>query len=310
MSKKKKTASRARAKSTARAKRFRLPTVSFADAWPWVNRVFLGVIVLGAVVGVVFGVAPLQERVGRLRADPLVVEIAWPLIAGDPERTWLNIEEQDRLRDLALAHLAADPFDFASLEETQAALFGAGWLREPPRIVRKPGGVIEIQGVWRMPVAVVRSGEWERLVSRDGALLPVRYPIGGSGELPIITGAFTGPPRKADGSEAFGAVWPGGDIPAAIALFDYLRQSDRYSKVVSIDASRYVTKGLLTIVTTNGGRIVWGAAPGQGAPGEVRDAVKLTRFEKLFADATWLGADRPPVEINTSLVLIDESARR
>jgi len=309
MSKKKKSTRRS-GKSTAAKRRFHLPTISLADSGKWMNRGFFSLIALGAMVGLIFGLAPLKARVAQLRSDPLVVEIAWPLIAGDAERTWLNETEQDRLNALASAHLTPDPFDAQSLEETQSALYQTGWLRQPPRIERKPGGVIAIEGDWRLPAAVVRSDQWDRLVARDGSLLPIRYPVHGSGDLPVIVNTYTGPPRTADGADAYGATWPGGDVAAAIALFDLLRQSDRYSSVSAIDVSRYVTEGLLTIVTNNGGQVVWGAAPGAGAPGEVRDAVKLSRFEKLFADATWLGADRPPVEINTSRVLIDESAGR
>lgn len=289
-------------------RKWRLPSFSFGQAARWLNRSIFGLIVIGGIAGVALGVGPLQERVGALRSDPLVVRFEWPLISGS-KGTWLNEAEQTRLHSIAMAHLTPNPFDRAALVETRDALAATGWFITPPTIQRKPGGVVEIVGMWRKPAAVVRHGRWEHLVSRDGALLPLRYPIGGSGNLPLILNPFTAPPQRTDGGPGVGLPWAGGDIPAAISLFDLLRTSDRYADVAAIDVRRYVRDGLLTIVTTNGGRVVWGAAPGAGAPGEVSERVKLERFERLFADSSWLGESRPPIEIHTSVVLIDESAR-
>lgn len=308
---KKKSSQKAKAaKKTERASRFRWPSFSLSAAGVWLNRTLFGAIVIGGLAGVAFGIEPLKDRVGELRADPLIVEFAWPKLAGaDGGGTWMNPTEQDRLRAVALATLTADPFDRAALERTQEALSATGWFREAPTIQRLPGGVVSIRAPWRAPAAVVRYGGWDHLVARDSSLLPVRYPIGAADTLPVILNTYTGPPKSRAGGAGYGLTWAGGDIGAAISLFDQLRKSDRYGSVSAIDVSRYVPEGLLTIITTNGGRIVWGAAPGAGAPGEVADSVKLERFENLFADPSWLGADRPPVEIHTSVVLIDESAQ-
>lgn len=290
--------------------RFQLSSFSWRSAGVWLNRTLFGALIIGGLAGVAFGIEPLKNRVGELRADPLVVEFAWPKLVGTKDGgTWMNPTEQDRLRAVALANLTTDPFDRASLERTQDALSATGWFREAPTLQREPGGVVSIRGSWRSPAAVVRHGGWDHLVARDGALLPVRYPIGAADALPVILNTYTGPPRSRDGGAGYGQLWAGGDITAAISLFDALRRSDRYASVSAIDVSRYVPEGLLTIVTTSGGRVVWGAAPGAGAPGEVSDSVKLERFENLFADPSWLGADRPPVEIHASVVLIDESAQ-
>ncbi len=313
MSAKKK--SKAKSKKAAKIKEeatllSRLPSFSLGTAGRWVNRSLFGALIIGGLAGVAFGLGPLKNRVGEIRADPLMLEFNWPkLSGGKTDGTWLNAAEQDRIRAVAHANLTTDPFDLESLERTQVALFETGWFKTAPTLQRKPGGVVDVHGAWRSPAAVARYSGWDHLVARDGSLLPVRYPIGAADSLPIILNTYTGPPRARDGGLGYGLSWPGGDIPAAIKLFDLLRtKSGRYGSVQSIDVSRYVSEGLLTIITTNGGRIVWGAAPGAGAPGEVTDSAKLERFENLFADPSWLGANRPPVEIHTSVVLIDESA--
>ncbi len=299
-----------KAKKEPSTPRFSLPHWSFDDLGVWTNRALLGVVLIAGVGGVAFGIEPLREHVASIRADPLVVEFNWPRMAGSAgDGTWMNQSEQDRLRAIALANLTTDPFDLESLHLTQDALASTGWFAEPPAIQRAPGGRVEIDGSWRRPAAVVRYRGWDYLVARDSALLPLRYRVGDAGALPVIDGAYTGPPQAMSGGVGYGLIWPGGDIGAAISLFDTLRESSRFNQVARIDVSRYVGEGLLTIVTDNGGRIVWGAAPGAGAPGEVSDAVKLERFENLFADSSWLGEHRPPVEIHTSVVLIDESAR-
>lgn len=290
--------------SAARVRRF-----TWRAAAVWLNRSVVGVLLIGVAAGVAFGLAPLKERVGELRTAPITVEFNWPPLAGDTGRTWLNPEEQVRLGEMAHRSLAENPFDVASLESARSELASTGWYTAPPVFRRKPGGTITIDGDWRIPAGVARVGSWEYLVSQDGALLPIRYPAGAAGDLPVILNPYTGPPKRADGAAEYGAIWAGGDIPAAIALIEALRVSGHEADVAAIDVSRYVREGLLTIITPSGGRVVWGAPPGAGAPGEVTDAIKLERFEKLFSDPTWLGADRPPIEIFSSLVLIDESAR-
>lgn len=301
-----------RKKRAARAsvgERFHLPTLSMSQASTWVSRALIGVVALSAVGGAVFGIAPLKQRVAQLRTDPLVVIFDWPPLADDAASTWMSVQEQDRLRSIVLAHVTPDPFDRSSLVASRTALSDTGWFTTPPVVGRSPGGLIEISGPWRALAAVVRRDGWDWLVSRDGALLPVRYPIGAAGALPVIVGVYAGGPTRSDGSPAFGSPWAGGDVPAAISLFDMLRTSERMNEVAHIDVSGYVPNGLLTIVTQGGARIVWGSSPGSAAPGEVPDAVKLERFDRLFADPTWIGQGRPPIEIHTAQVLIDESAR-
>lgn len=306
-----KRASGKRARSATAGEKFHLPALSLSQMSMWTSRALLGGVALGAVGGAVFGIAPLRNRVAHLRTDPLVVTFDWPRLAGagNADSTWMNVQERDRLGSIALAHLTPDPFDRESLVAAQVALTNTGWFAESPTVRRQPGGLIEISGDWRTPAAVVRRDGWEWLVSRDGTLLPVRYPIGAAGALPVIVGVYAGEPRRSDGSPALGAVWAGGDAPAAISLFDILRQSEHMNEVAHIDVSGYVRDGLLTIVTQDEARIVWGSPPGSEAPGEVPDAVKLERFDRLFADPTWIGQGRPPIEIHTAQVLIDESAR-
>lgn len=279
-----------------------------AASWEWGNRLALPAVMVALISSAALAYGPLRRHVGAVRADPVQVEIRWPALPSAPNRTWLPRAEQDRLRAIALAHVTADPFDVVSLREAREALLRTGWFVEPPTIWRKPAGRIEIEGAWRRPAAVVRFDSADRLVAADGALLPVRYAPGSAGSLPLVINPYAGPPTRADGAPGFGLVWPGGDVPAAIRLSRFLRDSPRFDAIAAVDVARYVSDGALTLVMNNGGRIVWGGAPGASAPGEATDEIKRTRFETIAGDPSLVAADKPPVEIHTRFVLIDESA--
>ncbi|RMH23730.1 MAG: hypothetical protein D6693_10780 [Planctomycetota bacterium] len=278
------------------------------SVWAWANRLALPLVVVLMVASSALAYGPLRRRVGAVRADPVRVVIRWPAVAGDVSGTWLPADEQDRLRRIALAGLTPDPFDTTALAETREALARTGWFKTPPTLRRRPAGVVEVRGDWRAPAAVVRTGSWDRLVADDGALLPLRYPEGGAGDLPVIVRPYAAAPRRPDGAEGFGLIWPGGDVPAAIRLHRFLRSSPHAARIAAIDVSRYVPEGELVVVMDTGGRIVWGSAPGAGRPGEASDEIKRQRFERVAGDPSLVAGDRPPVEIHTRYVLIDESA--
>ncbi|TVQ32666.1 MAG: hypothetical protein EA376_04695 [Phycisphaeraceae bacterium] len=292
-------------------------------SWTWsgvgrrAGAIGAAALVIGALGGAVLGYAPLKERVGALRADPLVVKFEWPPLAGhkragdvSPPATWLPEGERWRLEQAVRATVSPDPFDLESLDRARATLLATGWFANELELQRRPGGVIDVRGVWRTPAAVVRWEGADRLVSRDGRLLRLTYPPGEAGSLRIITGTWAGPPPSERGGLDYGATWLGGDVQAAIKLLETIRATSAWPHVSGVDVSAYLNRGRLAIITRDGARLVWGASPGEAAPGEQPDDVKLARLTTLIDDPAWINAGRPNADLYTPYVLIDETAVR
>lgn len=255
-----------------------------------------------------FGVGPLREHVGATRADVLDVRFTWPTASGESQ-TWLPQSIQNNLIETVLVRISPDPFDTESLEEAQWALLQSGWFPEPgPTVTRKPKGVIEVNGAWRAPAAVVRVGAVEHLVAARGELLPPEYRAGTAWPLRVIENPWTGAPTDSAGQRRPGTAWVGGDVQAGLDLLALLRTREGWPHVAGINVGAFLNDNLLVIRTTEGASVVWGGAPGAKTPGEQPDAEKLRRFDALLTNGAWINAGRPRVDLYTPYVYFDESA--
>jgi len=265
-------------------------------------------VVVGASVGVAVGQGWLVERASATRADPLVApRFDWPTTPGAAE-TWMPADERQRLEQIVLATVSRDPFDGESLDAARIMLERTGWFASLWRVQRKPGGVIEIEGEFRRPAAVVRRAGRDLLVGLEGELLPLEYPAGGSWPLRFIRGVDAPPPRRVDGTREYGAAWPVGDVQAGIKLLSRLRRTSQWHRVAGVDVTDFLRRGSLTVITDQGAEIVWGSPPGASAPGERSDDDKARAFEQIFSNPGWLSAGMPRVEIYPPVILIDETA--
>ena len=260
-----------------------------------------------------FGLGPLREHVGATRADPLDVRFHWPRIQSKSQagenQTWLPESVRQNLIETVLVRLSPDPFDTASLEEAQWALRHSGWFPEPgPTVTRRPRGVIEIDGPWRAPAAVVRFDDVDFLVASRGELLPLEYDAGTAWPLRVIADPWAGPPTDSAGLRRPGQVWVGGDVQAGLDLLALLRTTKGWPHVAGVDVGGFLDDNLLVIRTTEGAEAAWGGAPGSMTPGEQPDAEKLSRFDALVTSGAWINAGRPRVELHTPYVYFDESA--
>lgn len=246
------------------------------------------------------GAGPLERRAGEVRADPLEARLDWPAAPG-ADRTWLPASERRRLSDLLLSTVALDPTDAGTLAEARERLLRTGWFEPDLTLRRRPGGVIEVDAVWREPAAVVRHGGAEHVVSSSARRLPLTYAEGGAGPLRHIARPWGDPPPA-------GEVWTGGDVQAAIDLLALLRSSPTWPRVAGVDVGDYARRQLLAVVTTSGARVVWGSAPGEVPTGQVPHETRLARFEALLDDPAWLAAGRPRVELYLPRPVINESA--
>lgn len=271
------------------------------------------VLLLGAIaVGVVIYRPQMKARVSAKLERPVRVEIEWPRLAvsgptlvaagqsaltlAEHPATWLDPGSQAVLLHIAYDTLSDDPLDAASVQRTQAALMQTGWFDAPCRVTRLPDNRVVIQGDWREPVAAVRFGEQDYLVSAKGERLPPEYAPEASGLKVLI-----GPEHKIP---AVGDAWLGGDVQAGLALLNCLRRApesqrqDILDQARAIDISEYSHTKTLYIVTDTGSRILWGGEPGTFVPGQARDDIKLDRLARLIRDHGRIDASRDFLDIS------------
>lgn len=294
---------RARAEWFARPRR--LANMTLALVW------------MGLALTAAMGAAPLKDRVTTLRTAPVSPRIEWPAAPGDPGATWLPASEQRRLEHLVVQTVSTDVFDRDSLESLRAALDASGWFREVAEVRRFPENTVRVRGEWRAPFAAVRAGDRDHLVTVSGELLPLSYPPGGAGPgIPVVVGAQFGPPENEARGFAYGRRWRGGDVPASLALLAELRAAFAATphiqrQIVGVDVSEHRQRQRLLIVTDTGSRIVWGSAPGEERPGEVRAQEKIARLVQLAGSGQGRidsGAQR--IEIFGPHVYIDQTQSR
>ncbi len=274
--------------------------------WARTRRVIGGVTTAalgaGILVGLTLGRGPMQARAALLRPCPVTVKIAWPPLvhrAGAPSEapapgqpdTWLDESSRTRLERLVLSAVTADPFDTQSLAAAQGALMRTGWFATDCVLRRGTGGVILVHGQWRIPAAVVRSGNMDRLISTRGELLEPQYAPDTSG-LRIILGARPDMPTR------FGDPWIGGEVQAGLALLDYLRDTTGFEQVYAIDVSGYRANKRLVIVTDKGNQVLWGGRPDEFNPGQARADVKRQRLAKLRRELGRIDAGRQFLDVS------------
>jgi hypothetical protein len=272
----------------------------FADKARVLNALSTAVtmaIIVTVVATMVVARRPLLEQATHLRQTKLGVAFDWPPLAGKSTSrtatgepaTWMNREQRTELETLALRLLTGDPFDGRSLERTRDALRDTGWFAEGPWLKRHDNGVVVISGRWRVPVAAVRTETTDRLVSSGGEVLLPEYPRGRSG-LKSITGACP-PPAKP------GEPWPGGAVQAGLSLLAYLRPMPGFEQVDAVDVSEFADRKRLTVITATGGRIAWGAAPGEFTPGQAPAEVKRRRLSGVYQQFGQLDAGRAVLDV-------------
>lgn len=274
--------------------------LSFAELGDFAVR-YVGWAVLAAVFGALaLSAGALETRVAEIRSDPLEADIAWPMIGGSGA-TWMPARVRDGLTRRLLTSVSVDPSDGESLESARALLEGTGWFSDGPRLARRPGGVVEVRGTWREPAAVVEAGGEAHVVSRDARRLPLSYTPGETGELRFVRGAWGDTPEP-------GHEWGGDDVTLSITLLRDLRRSTAWPGVAGVDATNFLRTRVLTLITKEGARVVWGSAPGDSSVGQVDQATRVARLESLLKDPAWIGAGRPRVELHLPRPVINESA--
>ncbi len=282
--------------------------------------------VLGIVVAFSLGVRPLEARAEQIvSTEPPSIIIHWPAVSkpaasaapdpldamrpdSKPVTTWLPLSDQQGLLTLAKAAFDGDGGALSPdpIARVATAMAQSGWFVGTPTIRRERGNVIRIDGAWRIPAAVVRSEGRDHLLSWDAMPMPASYEPG-EARLPVIFGPSVGRPMKG-GAPDLSTAWPGEDIAASLELLQLISSQAWFSQVAGIDASRFSSEEVLTIISTWNTRVVWGGRPTRPRVGEVSTRQKLINIAQLHHDSKRIDSGYPEIQIFGRWILLDNSA--
>lgn len=299
----------------------RIASLASADAATWLR---LGSIIGMFVVGGSLGVVALMvlgriegSTAVRLSQSPPMLVIHWPVLeaadGGSPgDATWMPATLRSELESLAIGRVVADdPLSGESLARIGSSLRATGWFEGSPvvrRSFRADQPVIDISGVWRAPVAVVRYDDLDYLVAKDGRLLPARYSPGASA-MPVVLGVANAPPSNHEtGALAFGEPWTGAEVGEALDLLRLMSMMPFAQQVSGVDVSGHTHTGRLEIVTDRQTRVMWGGGPQRPLPGEARTEGKVALLLDIVRRYGRIDAGQQRLEIFSDRVVIDRTA--
>jgi hypothetical protein len=259
----------------------------------------------GLFAGLVFGIAPLEKRAATF-IDPqrVTIDIQWPKVeSGDG--SWMPLKVRDQLSTLAMeaAGSSLELLTADQLSRVHTAMSQSGWFAAAPMVTRKPGGIIRVEGSWRIPAANVRHKGDTYLLSWDGLPMPAGL------EAPLwIYDPAVGPPTDRAGDRDFTTPWRGEDIAAALELLGKLAAQPYMGQIQGVDASQFAKDGSLIIITDQNTRIVWGGRPSKPNMGEISTQQKLAHLRQLVRDTKRIDANYPVLYINQERLQFDISA--
>ncbi|HYO25589.1 MAG TPA: hypothetical protein VEQ85_11655 [Lacipirellulaceae bacterium] len=297
------------------AKRPEAPAQPASNKHPLARRRALAVAVLGVVAMLTIGAGAIWRRVAPLVAsNQRYLLDAQAIVVSDlPE--WIIGDVRTQIISsggLAGRVSILDP-DFATVVQSAFALHP--WVASVDRIEKRPPQGVAVTLSYRRPVAVIETplGQSKQLLPVDaegihlpaGDVPPIRLSY-----LPRITGVVGQPTtgQRWDDPRVAGAV----DLAARLAGdWESLGLKD------IIPSARPEVLGDRTyfvydLMTRGGTRVVWGAPPREGVPGEAEFAVKLARLKQCVAQYAALDwTDWPAVvDIRRGIEITPRTAKK
>ena len=216
----------------------------------------------------------------------------------------------NKLEAIVLRHAGATPHRRDGLIRAHEALVATGWFRSIERLHRSGDGTILVEGQLSEPFAVVRWGEWDHLIDRDGRLLDwPPYPAGQANpEFTVLIGAQSPPPfDERTGGHDYGSPWPDSlEITAGNTLATLIRDRSWRSEIEAIDISRYRLDRCLWLVTRGGPSICWGISPDELNPAERSWQDKLSTIDLLRHDyGPFASMTSKPIDIRNDISTTD-----
>lgn len=173
------------------------------------------------------------------------------------------------------------------------------WVKEVVRLQKSLPARIDVELVYRTPVAMIDVKQGVYPVDDEGVLLPPNdFTAAEIRRYPLVTGIASLP------SGAPGTPWGETTVVGAAKIAAALSPDWSTLGLTSIEAplptSVNVALDDLTfeLRTRNGSTIVWGRPPGTGHPGELTVDQKLGRLKQYIADFGPLDAPGPAFEID------------
>lgn len=256
---------------------------SLVEHKPWdPRRTLLGLKALGIfalavalVIGWRYGERYLlnyaKERQGTQRVTADLIELV-------DAPNWMSEGIREQVRESAAVQIEPDPLDGRSLRLCAEALRRDPWVRDVIQVARRSNGRVLVSARYRKPVAVIEARDGYHLVDAQGICLPGVYgahEVEGLG-LVMMMGVATPPPATA------GAVWPGEEVQAGLALIGLLVAEPYMDKIRAFDVSQRDERGRLRLVLhTEDGSVRWGLPPGQEHAIEPSAQVKLGWLRQL-----------------------------
>jgi len=259
----------------------------------WGSSVLLaGTVFVGGAMGV--------GELDRAAADAIVsgtpeVQVNWPTLSDGT--VWMPHQEQQNIyQSISRSIVGGSALSNAPLREAVLTLQATGWVEGVPEARWTSDGFIVLDAHWRIPGAVVRVGQREVLIDWDRHVLPLDYATGQSNQR-YFTNVDAPLPRV-------GEQWAGTDLNDGIELLRELRKHDLLEQVDGFDLGIGRTSGTITIITTRGTRIVWGAGPGRERPGEQVSSVKIQFLKEIYNRAGLLDGGVGELDIRGDEILI------
>ena len=212
---------------------------------------------VAVIAGGIVGIPRLEAYASsQPRAEPL--EIRFTEAPG-----WVEGDLKTMLLQTARQHLSGDPLARHELVVAREALLATGWFDRIDQVRRVRDDLVEIEGRFATPRAVIRDSRGDHLIDDQGRLLPRTYPVGRAGGLPAITGVVGVRPAEP------GRRWEGAEVSAALRLLQQIAGRPWRHQLAAVDVSKHGRDRSIRLITDRGCSIIWGRAPGDEAAGEV-----------------------------------------
>ena len=209
------------------------------------------------------------EKIERRDSAPSVA-----LAGGAP--AWMNATIQEQILAAARPNEPSDATDRRTLAEQAESLARSPWVKTVKSLRRVygqgPGDTIEIDAVYRTPVALVRWHDGFWYVDAEGVRLPEKFndtqvkqmtAAGGRPTFRVIESVASGP-------APVGKTWPGKDIKAGLELVNLLADKPFADQIVRVDVANYdgrmnANESQINLLTRYGTQVRWGQPPSSTA---------------------------------------------
>jgi hypothetical protein len=185
-------------------------------------------------------------------------------------------------------------FDERFLMRAYQTLNANPWIQHVNQVRRaydhQPGDIIEIDCMYRAPVALVQWGEFYSLVDAEAVKLPEQFSLqqlkrimfadDGRVNIRLIQGVQRPPPTP-------GHKWQGDDLAAGLEMVGLLAGKPYAEEVLRVDVSNFegrndAREAHLVLLTRDGSQVRWGRPP------QAKDAFIEVRWDRKLQYMQWL----------------------